>query len=126
MILTLCGSARFEPVWHETNKQLGFAGHICFSLMTFPSVEGDKTWYTLEQKTVLDLMHLLKIDASAGAVMLNVGDYLGESSLRELLWARFKKKEIFFLEESSLRKREEQRLNALLQPDALAVIKSHY
>ncbi len=100
MIFTLCGSARFEPVWHEANKQLGLAGHISFSLMTFPSVEGSKSWYTDEQKTMLDLMHLAKIDASDAVLMLNVGDYLGESSLRELAWARHKKKHIFFLQRS--------------------------
>ncbi len=102
MIFTLCGSARFEPVWHEANKQLGLAGHISFSLMTFPSVEGDKTWYTPDKKIMLDLMHLAKIDASDAVLMLNVNDYLGESSLRELRWAQFKNKEIFWLEPPTL------------------------
>ena len=97
MIFTLCGSARFEKVWHEANKQLGLAGHISFSLMTFPSIEGDKTWYTPEEKTTLDLMHLAKIDASDAVLMLNVGDYLGESSQRELAWAVHKGKQVFFL-----------------------------
>lgn len=100
MIFTLCGSARFEAVWHEANKQLGLAGHISFSLMTFPSVEGGKTWYTDEQKSMLDLMHLAKIDASDAVLMLNVGDYLGESSLRELAWARHKQKKLLWLEDT--------------------------
>ncbi len=99
MILTLCGSARYEPVWHETNKQLGLAGHICFSLMTFPSIEGEKTWYTPEQKWTLDLAHLAKIEESAGVVMLNVQSYLGESSLRELEWARLRSKSVYWLYE---------------------------
>lgn len=96
MILTLCGSARFEPYWHEANKQLGLSGHICFSLMTFPSIEGGKNWYTPEQKQTLDLAHLLKIEASAGVVMLNIDGYLGESSLRELEWARMRSKFVFW------------------------------
>lgn len=96
MILTLCGSARFEPYWHEANKQLGLAGHICFSLMTFPSVEGGKSWYTPEQKWSLDLAHLAKIEESDGVVMLNIDGYLGESSLRELQWARLREKLIFW------------------------------
>lgn len=97
MILTLCGSARYEPYWHEANKQLGLAGHICFSLMTFPSVEGAKTWYTEDQKWTLDLAHFAKIDASDGVVMLNIDNYLGESSLRELKWARMKNKQVFWV-----------------------------
>lgn len=96
MKLTLCGSARFEPYWHEANKQLGLAGHICYSLMTFPSVEGGKSWYTEEQKWTLDLAHLAKIEESDGVVMLNIEQYLGESSLRELEWARMRGKTIFW------------------------------
>jgi hypothetical protein len=96
MILTLCGSARFESYWHEANKQLGLAGHICFSLMTFPSIEGDKSWYTPEQKWTLDLAHLAKIEESDGVVMLNIDGYLGESSLRELEWARMRAKRVFW------------------------------
>ena len=98
MIITLCGSARWEKIWHEVNKQLGLQGHICFSLMTFPSIEGDKSWYTPEQKEMLDLAHLLKIEMSDAVVMLNVNGYLGESSTRELKWARMRKKEIFWLD----------------------------
>jgi len=97
MIFTLCGSARFEPVWHEANKQLGLAGHISFSLMTFPSVEGGKSWYTDAQKWSLDLAHLAKIEESDAVLMLNVNDYLGESSLRELEWARMRHKQIYWL-----------------------------
>lgn len=96
MILTLCGSARFEPYWHEANKQLGLAGHICFGLMTYPSIEGSKSWYTEAQKWTLDLAHLAKIDASTGVVMLNIEGYLGESSLRELEWARMREKEVYW------------------------------
>jgi hypothetical protein len=96
MKLTLCGSLRFEPYWHEANKQLGLAGHICYSVMTFPSVEGDKSWYTPAQKWTLDLAHLAKIEESQGVVMLNIDGYLGESSLRELEWARMRGKLIFW------------------------------
>lgn len=96
MILTLCGSARFEPYWHEANKQLGLAGHICFALMTYPSIEGSKSWYTDAQKWTLDLAHLAKIEESDGVVMLNIEGYLGESSLRELEWARMRNKMIFW------------------------------
>lgn len=97
MIFTLCGSARFEPAWHEANKQLALVGHICFSLTTFPSIEGDRLWYTPGQKEMLDLVHLAKIDHSDAVLMLNVDDYLGESSRRELAWARLREKEVFWL-----------------------------
>lgn len=107
MILTLCGSARFESVWHEANKQLGLLGHISFSLMTFPSVEnGEKTWYTEAEKQSLDLAHLAKIEESDAVVMLNVNGYLGESSLRELEWARIRNKKIYWLYDLDERRRQ--------------------
>ena len=97
MKLTLCGSARFESVWHEANKQLGLAGHICYSLMTFPSIEGDKSWYTEEEKWMLDLAHFAKIEESNAVLILNINNYLGESSFRELKWARMRNKSIYWL-----------------------------
>jgi hypothetical protein len=66
--------------------------------MTFPSIEGAKTWYTDEQKTTLDLAHLAKIEESDAILMLNKDRYLGESSLRELEWARMRNKKIFWLD----------------------------
>lgn len=96
MILTLCGSARFEKHYHAANKLLGLSGHICFALMTYPSIEGQKSWYTEDEKWGLDLAHFAKIEESDGVVMLNVDGYLGESSLRELRWARMREKLIFW------------------------------
>lgn len=96
MKITLCGSLRFEPYWHEANKQLGLLGHISYSVMTFPSIEGDKTWYTPEQKYTLDLAHFAKIEESEAVVMLNIEGYLGESSLRELAWARMRRKTVYW------------------------------
>ncbi len=122
MIITLCGSSRFEKVWHETNKQLGLAGHICFSLMTFPSIEGDKTWYTPEQKQILDLAHLAKIEESDAVVMLNVGDYLGESSLRELEWARIRNTQVFWLCKANRFQKDDFHLSRLLGIKAIEEI----
>lgn len=99
MIITLCGSAKFESHWHEYNKRLGLAGHICFSLMTFPSVEGDKNWYTDEEKELLDLAHLAKIEESDAILVLNIDDYIGDSTRREIRWAKLRNKSIYFAEE---------------------------
>ena len=98
MIITICGSARFESLWHEYNKKLGLQGHICFSLMIFPSVEGGKTWYTDDEKETLDLAHLAKIEESDAILVLNKDGYIGESTRREVKWARLRQKNIYWLE----------------------------
>jgi hypothetical protein len=98
MKFTICGSARFEPLWHEWNKRLGLMGHISYSLFTFPSVEGGKDWYTKEQKEHFDLTHLAKIEESDAILVLNKGGYVGESTRREVAWAKMRGKRVFWLE----------------------------
>ena len=102
MKLTLCGSNRFEEQFHEWAMKLSLEGHVVYSLAVFPSyMGGKKDWYTPDQKRLMDLVHLAKIDESDGIVMLNVGGYYGESSTKELLWARMRNKIIYWLEQPS-------------------------
>jgi hypothetical protein len=101
MKFTLCGSARFEKEFHHWNKMLGLMGHISYSLMTFPSVEGKKTWYTPDQKETLDLLHLAKIEESDAIFVLNKDGYIGESTARELKWALLRYKQVFGLQRDS-------------------------
>jgi hypothetical protein len=98
MKFTICGSAKFEPLWHEWNKRLGLMGHISYSLMTFPSIEDSKSWYTEDEKWTLDLAHLAKIEESDAILVLNKDGYVGESTAREIKWARIRNKFIYWLE----------------------------
>jgi hypothetical protein len=99
MIITLCGSARFEPWFHAWNEALSLSGHSVFSLAAYPSQhDGVKSWYTLAQKDVLDAVHKRKIDASAAILVLNVFAYFGESTLGEIKHARRLGKTTYFLE----------------------------
>ncbi len=98
MIITLCGSARFEPWFHIWNEVLTLSGHTVFSLACFPSQKGKKTWYSQEEKSQLDKAHLRKIDASDAILILNVFAYLGDSTLNEIAYARKLKKKLYALE----------------------------
>lgn len=98
MIITLCGSARFEPWYLAWNEALTCAGHAVFTLTAFPSQRGGtKEWYTPEIKAALDRAHLLKIEASAAVLVLNPFAYLGESTLREVAHAAALGREIYAL-----------------------------
>lgn len=80
MIITLCGSARFEGIYHELNKQLTLAGHAVFSLATFPSVEGRKDWCTMAEKDALDTEHERRIRMSDAIVVINKNQYIGDAT----------------------------------------------
>lgn len=84
MIITLCGSARFEPWYHMWNEALSLAGHCVFGLGSYPSLNaGKKDWYTPAEKETLDLVHMDKIRASDLVFVLNKFAYMGTSTMRE-------------------------------------------
>jgi hypothetical protein len=99
MIITLCGSARFENHFHTWNEALSLSGHCVFGLGSYPSFHaGEKNWYTQEEKTILDAVHKGKIETSHAILVLNAFAYLGESTLSEIAFAREKKKDVYFIE----------------------------
>lgn len=95
---TLIGSGKFEYAYHDWSRWLAFGGHPCFSLACFPSQMNGKDWYTDAQKAMLDHVHLRKIDMSQCVLVLNVGGYVGGSTMLELLYAISKGKAVFSIE----------------------------
>lgn len=98
MKITLCGSARFEREFQEWNERLSLAGHVVYGLAVLPSFhEGNKDWYTEDQKRMLDLVHIAKIEESDAIFILNVGGYIGDSTRREIEWASLRGKMLFYV-----------------------------
>lgn len=99
MIITLCGSARFEKWFVDWNEILTIAGHTVFSLTVFPSQKaGNKNWYTPEEKIELDKAHFRKIDASDAVFFINPWAYMGESTFKEWMYSIEKAKQMYALE----------------------------
>jgi hypothetical protein len=99
MIITLCGSNRFEPYFHAWNLALTLAGHTVFSLTAFPSQNGGiKEWYTPEMKAELDAAHARKIVASDAIFVINRHAYIGESTMKEIDVAKASGKKIYAME----------------------------
>lgn len=98
MKLTICGSLKFETdiqSWHEV---LAMAGHTVYCMVVLPSQKGGvKDWYSSDEKETLDLLHLSKIEESDGIFVVDVGGYVGESTKREIKWARIRKKYVYYL-----------------------------
>lgn len=97
MRITLCGSLKFEQAFKDWSRDLTLSGHVPYSVSVYPSDAGGKDWYKPEQKVTLDLMHLAKIDNSDAIAVLNVDGYVGESTIKEVAWARIKGKPVFWL-----------------------------
>ena len=81
-IVCICGSVRFADEMRAANRDLTLAGVIVLA----PS-EADVV-ITPEQKTVLDALHLRKIDLADRVLIVNPGGYIGESTSREIAYAR--------------------------------------
>ena len=95
-IVCLCGSTRFKDAFIAENERLTLKGRIVLSVGSFG--HGRPVPLTDAEKARLDELHLRKIDLADEVVVLNVGGYIGESTRREIAYARGKKKPVIFLE----------------------------
>jgi nucleoside 2-deoxyribosyltransferase len=92
-IVCVCGSTRFVDEMRAANRDLTFAGVIVVA----PGEAGESgDVVTPEQKTVLDDLHLRKIDLADRVLVVNPGGYVGESTSREIAYARAAGKPVSF------------------------------
>ena len=99
-IVCLCGSSRFSEAYQVANFQETLAGKIVLSIgCDFKS--DAVTDLTRDAKRRLDELHLRKIDLADEVLVLNVGDYIGESTKAEIEYAEAHNKTIRWLEEAN-------------------------
>ncbi len=89
-IVCICGSTRFVDELRAANRDLTFAGVIVVA----PGEAAEVV--TTEQKAALDALHLRKIDLADRVLVVNPGGYIGESTSREIAYARAAGKPISF------------------------------
>ena len=97
-IVTLCGSTRFKEQFMEAQKRLTLQGCIVISVGLFGQ-SGDEEVWKPGTKEMLDDMHLRKIDMADEIYVINVGGYIGESTRREIAYAKKTGKKVNYLEE---------------------------
>jgi hypothetical protein len=92
-VVCLCGSTRFTEAYQEANLQETLRGHIVLTIGC--DMKSDHALfdglpdYALERiKSDLDELHLRKIDLADEVLVLDVDGYIGESTRRELNYAR--------------------------------------
>ena len=102
-IVCLCGSMRFSEAFQAANLAETLAGRIVLTIGC--DTKGDDDLFChmsakdiAELKTRLDTLHFRKIDIADQVLILNVGGYIGESTSRELMYAKTCGKVIRFWE----------------------------
>ncbi len=99
-IICICGSTRFVEHHNEWKKHLTLEGYIVVGIeLVIPQThQQDPQHNDFHIKKLLDELHLRKIDLADEVLFLNVGGYMGESTRKELAYARNQNKIIKFLE----------------------------
>jgi hypothetical protein len=103
VIVCLCGSTRFGAAFREANLRETLAGRIVLSIgcdmRSDADLFGALSAVGMERiKADLDTLHLRKIDLADEILVLNVGGYVGESTGREIAYARQHGKRVRWLE----------------------------
>ena len=96
-VITLCGSTRFKEQFIEMQKKLTLEGNIVISVGAFGHCGDNEVW-TDGKKAMLDRMHLAKIDLADEIFVINVDNYIGDSTRNEIEYAKSKGKKLRFLE----------------------------
>ena len=94
-VVTLCGSTKFKDEFIKIQKELTLSKHIVISVGLFGH-SGDNEVLDDGVKEMLADMHKRKIDMADAIVVVDVGGYIGESTKREIEYAKSKGKFVFF------------------------------
>lgn len=99
-VITLCGSTKFKNEFQEVQKKLTLEGNIVISVGLFGHSGDSEVWENQNENTLtktkkmLDDMHKRKIDMADEIFVIDVGEYIGESTKSEIEYARRRNKTI--------------------------------
>ncbi|HXE90028.1 MAG TPA: hypothetical protein VNK82_03595 [Terriglobales bacterium] len=106
IIVCLAGSTRFRQAFEQAACAETLAGRIVLSVGCFTHSSGYPL--TAVEKSIVDQLHLRKIDMADELLVLNVNGYVGESTREAIRYAARIGKPIRFLHpHSELQLREE-------------------
>lgn len=96
-IICLCGSTKFKYNFIRANFELTMQGIIVLTVGWFTHSDLERYLPTNEEKTALDELHLRKIDLADEVKVINVNGYIGESTRREIEYAKKHGKPVSYL-----------------------------
>ena len=101
-VITLCGSSRFKDAFMQVQKRLTLEGNIVLSLGLFGHSGDTEVWEGMDEGTItktkmmLDDIHKRKIDMSDEIFVINVNDYIGDSTKNEIKYAKANGKKVSY------------------------------
>jgi len=92
-IITLCGSLRFQECMMRTAEKMALLGN-CVLTPIYPTSENPER--TKEQLAKLKEEHFKRIELSDAILVVNVNNYIGDSTSLEIEYAKKLNKEILY------------------------------
>lgn len=120
-VVTLCGSTRFMEAFFEAGWELTLRGFIVLSVGVCKHTEhhgAEALGVDVADK--LDELHLRKIDLSEWILVLDVNNYVGESTQKEIDYAEKTGKKIVYLSECDWFTAMYERLSCQSKPEPSA------
>lgn len=91
-IITLSGSTRFRDQFREVARKLSLDGKIVLAPAIYGKAEGIE--HSPATAKLLYELHLDKINISDGIFVVDVGGYIGDSTRKEIAYAKSKGKSV--------------------------------
>jgi len=93
-IITVCGSFKFMKEMMEITEKIGLQGN-CMLTPVYPT-NTSKDKYTEEQAKMAGKMHFERIKLADAILVVNVNNYIGESTKAEIEFAKSLGKEVMY------------------------------
>lgn len=100
-VITLCGSTRFKDEFMRIERELAKQNYIVINLGLFSKSDPVNPNEKLPTKEEHIDVHYQKIDMCDAVFVVNVNNYVGNSTLREIEYAVSAGKKVFYLSEYS-------------------------
>ena len=94
-IITVCGSLKFYREMMEITEKMELQGN-CMLVPIYNPSKSSKDDYTLEEALMLDKMHKERIKLADDILVVNVNNYIGNSTKSEIDYAKSLNKEIIY------------------------------
>ena len=96
-IITLCGSSKFKQDFRRLEKDLTLGGNIVLTVGLFGH-SGDSEVWCDDTKELLDDMHMHRINMCDAIYVVNKDFYIGDSTKKEIEYARSIGRKIIYME----------------------------